>query len=121
MFDLIFRLIGLPRWKSIEVSLDTSANPPVLVSRDVNVSNRRVKWTRADDSFEFLPKSMVDLETGKFPSPKVDAHLITCRNKFKKNDKSEYTIWVKTPDNLEYSSTTKVLGDPGGEKPVIRN
>ncbi|NNE05449.1 MAG: hypothetical protein HKO64_06010 [Xanthomonadales bacterium] len=120
MFDFLFRIIGLPRWKSIEVKLDTNANPPVLVGRDVNVSNRRVKWSRADSTFEFMDKSMSDLDTGKFPSPKVDAHLITCRNKFKKNDMSEYTIWVKASDK-EYSSTTEVLGDPGGEKPVIRN
>lgn len=120
MFDSILSAMGLMRFKTIEVSFDPSANPEVVLDRDVNVRNFRVRWTRADESFEF--KRMEDLESDKFPSVKVEPHQITCRNKNKFGDKSEYTIVVDY-GGTEYNTSSNVPGDGDGDddKPVIRN
>ena len=122
MFDSILSAMGLMRFRTIEVDLDTSANPKVVLERIVNVRNRRVRWTRANSSFEF--KAMTDLDTGEFPSIHVDAHQITCRNKNKLSDISEYTITVEDSNGDSYNTTVTIPGENGngdGDKPVIRN
>ena len=107
----------------IEVDLDTSANPPVIVARKTNVkSGKKIKWKKAAGApdFQFTgfngdspPFESVDISDSKiecdFNTPPADP------------EGKEYAYTITVQLGKDTYTTTKQEMDPAGDKPVIRN
>lgn len=104
--------------KKIEVFLDVTRNPPVIVDRDVSGYNKnKIEWVRGDDQdFDF--KDFYCWPDGALSNPDVKDHKIKADNDPGKVGAHQYTI-VVTEDDVDYQTTME--GPPTGDKPVIRN
>ncbi len=121
MFDFFRRLFGKAP-VDLEVSLDTSLNPAVIISdTDVKAKGRRIRWNRKSGE-SFTIERLNDLNQAYFncQSINIARTKISCNNRAPDTgdaDEYEYEIIVKLNDIL-YSSTKDGVG---GGKPVIRN
>lgn len=107
----------------LEVSLDTTLNPPVVISnRNLKASGRKIRWKRKKgQTFTFERLGELDQAYFNNQSINMERTRIRCDNRAPDSgdsDKYEYVITVEWNGN-EYTSTKS--GAPGGDKPVIRN
>ena len=122
MFEFLQKLFGKAP-VDLEVSLDTSLNPAVIISDpDLKASGRRIRWNRKQNE-SFTCERLNDLDQAYFNCQSINKSRtrVTCNNRAPDTgdtDQYEYEIIVKW-NNILYSSTKS--GAPGGGKPVIRN
>ncbi len=104
----------------LEVSLDTTLNPPVVISdRKLNAVGRKIQWKRKKgETFEFDRLNELDQAYFYRQSIDVDRKKITCNNRAPAGPEYPYVI-VVTQGGVKYDST-KTGPNPDG-KPVIRN
>jgi len=108
----------------LEVSLDTSLNPAVVISnRDLKASGRKIRWNRKQgQAFNFVRLDELDQAYFNNQSINLDRTKIRCDNRAPDtgdSDKFPYVIVVEL-DGQQYDSTVQ-SGAPGEDKPVIRN
>jgi hypothetical protein len=108
--------ITKPNVVTLDVSLDTTANPPVTVdepAKDLSAAEH-LRWIEADDSVDFDFKDL-NINQEVFPDQRVSVikRRISCANKGIIGE-------FKYKGGQSYSSTPQDRIEPGG-KPVIRN
>jgi hypothetical protein len=109
---------------AVQVSLDTSANPPVTVQprvHNVNRGNETIKWERASNQ-TFTFSSLTGLPNPPFGTPGVSDTEITITDNNTSADAYGYTIVVML-NGVPYS-TAPSRPDPTDQSnngPVINN
>lgn len=107
---------------TIQVSLDTSANPPVTCNpktTSVNQGNQTINWTQAQNqSFTFTSLTFANNPTC-FGTPVVSNTGISVTDNNTAAGDYPYTI-VVTSGGIEYS-TAKSGPTAGGSDPTIQN
>ena len=105
----------------IQVSLDTTASPPVTCSpkhQSVNNGNQTLNWTPAQ-SQNFAFKSLVFLNNPScFSTPTVSASQITVTDNNTAAGDYPYVLTV-TYNGTDYSTSGGIAG--GGGDPSIKN
>jgi len=110
---------------AIQVSLNTSANPPVTVQppiHDVNNGNQTIKWERASNQ-TFTFTSLSGLPNPPFSSPSVSATEISVVDNNQNNGPAvyyPYTI-VVTQNGVQYSSSPAFRITEQDTGPTIKN
>jgi hypothetical protein len=107
----------------LEVSLDTTLNPQVIISNlDLNAGGRSIRWIRKPgETFTFVRLNALDQANFNEQSIKRDRTRVSCNNRAPDSGgtvKYWYEIVVDL-NGLEYKSTK--TGPNPGDKPVIRN
>jgi hypothetical protein len=109
---------------AIQVSLDTTADPPVTVNprvHDVNQGNHTIKWERgSNETFTFT--SLTGLPDPPFGPPSVSDDEITISDDNTSAVAYGYTI-VVTLNGVEYStdSSQPKIADQNAGGPIINN
>lgn len=107
----------------LDVSLDTTDDPPVIISsRDSDATGRKIVWRRKDTVNDFEFTRLNDLNQWNFPKQSIDMNrrAVRCSNKAPKDPGAKYPYEIiVTLGTTEYSSTKS--GAPPDGKPVIRN
>jgi len=109
---------------AIQVSLDTSANPPVTVQprvHDVNNGNQTIKWERASNQ-TFTFTSLSGLPNPPFGTPSVSSSEITVTDNNTSAVAYGYNI-VVTLNGVQYS-TAPSRPNPTAQSnngPIINN
>ncbi|MGN6312173.1 MAG: hypothetical protein ACTHMO_00255 [Rhodanobacteraceae bacterium] len=109
---------------AVQVSLDTSADPPVTVNprvHDVNSGNQTIKWERASNQ-TFTFTSLTGLPNPPFGTPSVSDSEITVTDNNTSAAAYGYTVLV-TYNNQQYSTAPSRLNprDQTNTGPVINN
>jgi len=109
---------------AVQVSLDTSANPPVTVNprvHDVNNGNQTIKWERASNQ-TFTFTSLTGLPNPPFGTPSVSDSEITVTDNNTSAAAYGYTI-VVTYNGQQYSTSPSRPNprEQGNNGPVINN
>jgi len=109
---------------AVQVSLDTSANPPVTVHprvHDVNSGNQTIKWERASNQ-TFTFTSLTGLPDPPFGTPSVSDSEISVTDNNRSAAAYGYTV-VVTYNNQQYStgSSQPRVTAQGNGGPVIIN
>ena len=111
----------------LDVKLDPTANPPVIISnRDVNAEGQVIRWRKASDAtIDFDFERLDELDQVYFPCQSIDEDRkrVRCNNRAPTVPMNPpdypYTIVVKS-GGITYDSTRRGGGQPQ-DKPVIRN
>lgn len=93
---------------AVQVSLDTSANPPVTVNpqiHNVNNGNQTIKWERANNQ-TFTFTSLSSLPNPPFGQPSISDSEITITDNNQNNGPDQYYPYtiVVTQNGVQYSS-----------------
>jgi len=109
---------------AVQVSLDTSANPPVTVNprvNNVNGGNQTINWERASNQ-TFTFTSLTGLPNPPFGTPSVSDSEITVTDNNRSAAAYGYTI-VVTYNNQQYSTVPSRPNprEQGNGGPVINN
>src|SRR5690348_8981212 len=109
---------------AVQVSLDTTANPPVTVNprvHDVNRGNQTVTWERASNQ-TFTFSSLSGLPNPPFGTPSVSDSEITVSDNNTGPVAYGYTI-VVTYNNQQYSTAPSRPNprEQGNGGPVVNN
>ena len=93
---------------AVQVSLDTSTNPPVTVNpqiHDVNNGNQTIKWERASNQ-TFTFTSLSGLPNPPFGTPSVSSTEITVADDNQNNGPAVYYAYtiVVTLNGKQYST-----------------
>lgn len=109
---------------AVQVSLDTTADPPVTVNprvHDVNSGNQTIKWERASNQ-TFTFTSLTGLPNPPFGTPSVSASEITVTDNNTSAAAYGYNITV-TLNNVSYSTAPSRPNprDQTNNGPVINN
>lgn len=109
---------------AVQVSLDTSANPPVTVSprvHDVNSGNQTINWERASNQ-TFTFTSLTGLPNPPFGTPSVSDSEITVTDNNRSAAAYGYTI-VVTYNGQQYSTAPSRPNprEQGNNGPIINN
>jgi len=108
----------------LEVSLDTTLNPPVVISnRNLKAGGRKIRWKRKKGQ-TFTFERLGELDQAYFYNQAINMSRtkIRCDNRAPDSgdtDKYPYVIVVED-GGVEYTSTVE-NGAPPSDKPVIRN
>lgn len=107
----------------LEVSLDTTLNPPVIISNlDLKAGGRSIRWIRKPgETFTFVRLNALDQANFNEQGIKRDRTRVSCNNRAPDSGgtvKYWYEIVVDL-NGQEYKSTK--TGPNPGDKPVIRN
>ncbi|HET7556799.1 MAG TPA: hypothetical protein VFK08_01845 [Rhodanobacteraceae bacterium] len=109
---------------AVQVSLDTTANPPVTVNprvHDVNQGNQTIKWERASNQ-TFTFSSLTGLPTPPFGTPTVSDSEITVTDNNTSAAAYGYTI-VVTYGGQQYGTAPSRPNprEQNNNGPVINN
>lgn len=109
---------------AVQVSLDTTADPPVTVNprvHDVNNGNQTIKWERASNQ-TFTFTSLTGLPNPPFDTPSVSASEITVTDNNTGAAAYGYNITV-TLNNVSYGTapTRPNPREQNNNGPIINN
>jgi len=105
---------------TLEVSLNTALDPPVIISkRKFDANGRGIRW-KMKKGADYTFKQLNELDQAYFNKQSINLKrkTITCNNRAPGGYECAYEI-VVTQNNVDYTSTK--TGTPPDGNPVIRN
>ena len=107
----------------LEVGLDTTLNPPVVISnRNLKASGRKIRWKRKKGQ-TFTFESLEELDQAYFNNQSINMSRtkISCDNRAPNSgDTEKYAYVIVVEYNGQKYDSTKTGPNPDN-KPVIRN